>query len=152
MSSKPIAIREATSADLSSILTLCAQLDLKGDEHLSLKRAQELFARIQSYPDYHIYVAVNDGTIVGTFALLIMDNLAHKGTPSGIVEDVVVHRDWQGRGLGKQMMEYAMLKCREAGCYKLVLSSNVSRERAHKFYESLGFKRHGYSFTVDLDA
>ena len=151
MSSKPIAIREATSADLPSILTLYAQLDLKGEEHLSVKVARELFTRIQSYPNYHIYVAMSDGSIVGTFALLIMDNLAHEGTPSGIVEDVVVHGDWQGKGLGKQMMEHAMQKCREAGCYKLVLSSNVSREGAHKFYESLGFKKHGYSFMVELD-
>ena len=31
-----------------------------------------------------------NGEIVGTFALLIMDNLAHLGAPSGVVEDVVV--------------------------------------------------------------
>ena len=36
----------------------------------------------------HVMIRVNK--VVGTFALLIMDNLAHCGTTSGIVEDVVV--------------------------------------------------------------
>ena len=38
---------------------------------------------------------------------------------------------------------------RAKGCYKLVLSSNAKRERAHAFYESLGFERHGYSFRIE---
>lgn len=85
-----------------------------------------------------------------TFALLIMDNLAHGGAPSGIVEDVVVRADHQGLGLGKMMMHFAMDVCRQAGCYKLMLSSNQKRVTAHVFYESLGFDRHGFSFVVPL--
>jgi GNAT superfamily N-acetyltransferase len=49
------------------------------------------------------------------------------------------------------MMRFALDRCREKRCYKLVLSSNAKRERAHAFYEKLGFVRHGYSFRVDLD-
>ena len=107
---------------------------------------------MHTYPDYRMYVALLDGSIVGTFALLIMDNLAHLGAPSGVVEDVVVRSDRQGLGIGKQMMRFAMARCRERGCYKLALSSNLKREAAHRFYEDLGFKRHGYSYVVDLDA
>ena len=33
-----------------------------------------------------------------------------------------------------------------------MLSSNAKRERAHAFYESLGFERHGFSFRVNLVA
>ena len=44
-----------------------------------------------------------------------------------------------------------MERCREKDCYKLVLSSNARRERAHAFYESLGFERHGFSFRVNLE-
>jgi GNAT superfamily N-acetyltransferase len=46
------------------------------------------------------------------------------------------------------MMDDAMAHCREAGCYKMVLSSNLKREKAHLFYERLGFERHGVSFRV----
>ena len=48
----------------------------------------------------------------------------------------------------RAMMEHAREACRKAGCYKLALSSNLRREDAHKFYDSLGFERHGFSFVT----
>jgi GNAT superfamily N-acetyltransferase len=47
-------------------------------------------------------------------------------------------------------MAYAMDICRAKGCYKLVLSSNQKREDAHRFYEKLGFTKHGYSFLIEF--
>jgi GNAT superfamily N-acetyltransferase len=88
--------------------------------------------------------------VVGTFALLIMHNLGHRGAPSAIVEDVAVAPEWQNRGVGRVMMEFAMWRSREARCYKLALSSNRKRVKAHRFYEALGFQRHGYSYVVGL--
>jgi GNAT superfamily N-acetyltransferase len=96
-------------------------------------------------------VAEQDREIVGSFALLVMDNLGHLGAPSGIVEDVVVAPARQSSGIGAAMMRFALDRCRQKGCYKMVLSSNAKRLRAHAFYESLGFERHGYSFRVDLE-
>jgi len=55
-----------------------------------------------------------------------------------------------GRGIGRAMMEHAREECCKAGCYKFALSSNLNREDAHRFYDSLGFERHGYSFRVEL--
>jgi len=145
-----VEIQEAKAEDLSAIFSLYAQPDIDNGKVLSAEEAQKIFTRIRSYPNYRIFVAKAEGKIIGTFALLIMDNLAHMGAPSGIVEDVVVHPDWQGKGIGKQMMQFAMNRCREMGCYKLALSSNLKREAAHRFYESLGFQKHGYSFLVEL--
>jgi GNAT superfamily N-acetyltransferase len=105
---------------------------------------------MNSYPNYKVYVAKVDDVIVGTFALAVMDNLAHLGTRSGLIEDVVVKTDFQGKGIGKQMMEYSMEYCKRLGCYKVSLSSNLKRESAHRFYESLGYKKHGYSFLLEL--
>jgi hypothetical protein len=48
------------------------------------------------------------------------------------------------------MTAHALEECRKAGCYKPALSSNVKREGAYRFYESLGFERHGYSYAVFL--
>ncbi len=147
-------IREATEADLPQVLALYAQPDMDNGHVLSVEQAKEVFAQFQSYPNYRLFVACLNNTtpyaVVGTFALLIMHNLAHCGTPSAIVEDVVVSPEQQGRGTGKAMMAWAQKLAREAGCYKLVLSSNQKRERAHAFYESLGFQRHGFSFLIDL--
>ena len=148
---KKINIRKATQADLQTLLELYSVFDCDGDPGLSLAATEEIFAQMQHYPSYTIYLAHYEGEIVGTFALLIMDNLAHRGMSEGVVENVVVSPQHQNLGIGKEMMEYAMHVCVEAGCYKLVLSSNVINERAHRFYESLGFEKYGYSFRVELN-
>jgi GNAT superfamily N-acetyltransferase len=118
--------------------------------HLEPDEAAVIHAKMSNYPNYHVFVAEANGEIVGTFALLIMDNLANGGAPSGVVEDVAVLPSFQGQGIGKSMMQFAMDRCRGSGCYKMVLSSNENRTNAHKFYESFGFKRHGFSYRVDL--
>jgi len=146
-----IKIRKARAADLPGILSLHAELESADGDILPVEEARKIFLKVRKYPDYRIHVAVSDREIIGTFALLIMDNLAHLGAPSGIIEDVVVHKDWQRKGIGRRMMEFAMGYCRERGCYKVTLSSNLKREGAHRFYESLGFQRHGYSFIVELN-
>ncbi|MGZ8403454.1 MAG: GNAT family N-acetyltransferase [Rhodoplanes sp.] len=56
-----------------------------------------------------------------------------------------------GHGIGRAMMRFAIERAQQACCYKLVLSSNATRKRAHAFYESLGFERHGYSFRIMLE-
>jgi hypothetical protein len=48
------------------------------------------------------------------------------------------------------MMAFATDLCRSKGCYKFFFSSNMNRRAAHRFYEDLGFRRHGYSFFLDL--
>jgi GNAT superfamily N-acetyltransferase len=143
-----IQCRAALKADLPDVLRLYAQPDIDDGRVLSMDEAERLFDRMARYPDYSIHVAIRDDRIVGSFALLIMDNLAHQGARSGVIEDVVVDPQWQGQGIGTAMMRHALRLCGEKGCYKVALSSNIKRERAHAFYESLGFERHGYSFRV----
>ena len=139
-------MRRATADDLAAVLRLYAQPGFDDGEVLPDDEARALLARFSTYPDYGLYVAEQDDEIVGTYALLVMINLGHMGAPSAIVEEVVVAPDWQGKGVGKEMMRHAMNLAREKGCYKLVLSSNEKRVAAHAFYEKLGFRRHGLSF------
>jgi GNAT superfamily N-acetyltransferase len=144
-------IRAAGVDDLAGVLALYAQPDIDDGDVLPIEEAARIFRRFERYPDYTLYVVEQDGRIVGSFSLLIMDNLGHLGAPSGIVEDVVVDPTQHGRGIGQAMMQFAIARCREQRCYKLMLSSNAKRERAHAFYESLGFARHGYSFRIELE-
>lgn len=148
--STPILCREATKANLPDILRLLAQPEMDDGQTVPLAEAEQVFDRMARYPDYRMYVAIRDDRIVGAFALLIMDNLGHQGAPSGVIEDVVVDPQCQGQGIGKAMVQHALRLCGEKGCYKLALSSNLKRERAHAFYESLGFERHGYSLSVTI--
>jgi GNAT superfamily N-acetyltransferase len=146
-----VEVRPAIEADLPAVLALYAQPGMDDGRTLPMADARRLWARFAAYPDYTLYVAELDGGIVGTFALLIMDNLGHLGAPSAIVEDVMVAPSAQGRGIGQAMMEFARQKSLEKRCYKLVLSSNAKRERAHRFYEQLGYERYGYCFRLDLE-
>ena len=146
-----INVRPATEADLAAVLALYAQPGMDDGRTLPLADARRLLTRFAAYPDYTLYVAELDAEIVGTFALLIMDNLGHLGAPSAIVEDVMVAPAAQGRGIGQAMMAFARRKGMEKRCYKLVLSSNAKRERAHEFYEQLGYERYGYCFRLDLE-
>jgi ribosomal protein S18 acetylase RimI-like enzyme len=143
-----VSCRKASKPDLPAILQLYAQPEMDNGKVLSLTKAERIFEKIEGYPDYAIYVAVYRGEIIGSFELLIMDNLGHLGAPSAVIEDVVVDPKWQRKGIGKRMMREALKICHAKGCYKMVLSSNLKRNRAHAFYESLGFKRHGYSYYV----
>ena len=142
-------IRLATLDDVKNILHIYAEA-LDNGKVISVEKAQEIFLKQQQYPDYQVFVAIHEQQIVGTFALLIMENMAHNGTPSAVVEDVGVLPILQGKGIGKLMMRFALKYAKEKGCYKMSLSNNLRREKAHQFYESLGFKKHGFSFLMDL--
>lgn len=147
-----LTLRPALEPDLPDVLSLYAQSDIDDGDILPLADAKRIWARMASYPNYKLYVAVKGAQVVGTFALLIMDNLGHLGAPSALVEDVAVDPAAQGHGIGKAMMRHAMALAAESGCYKLALSSNLKREKAHAFYDSLDFERHGFSFRMALPA
>jgi len=144
-------IRRATESDLPGILRMYGQPWLGDGAVLSVEAATTVLRRIESYPDYHVFVATDGGALLGTFALLIMDNLAHLGSPSAVIEDVCVDEGRRRSGIGRAMMEFAMKVAAERGCYKLTLSSNIARAGAHAFYRSLGFEQHGLSFRLSLD-
>ena len=143
-------VREAVTDDLTAVLDIYAGAGLDGGQRISPEEARAIHARFTAYPYYHLHVAVLGAEVVGTFALLIMHNLGHCGAPSAILEDVAVVPEWQRRGVGRAMLEFAMRRAADAGCYKLALSTNRRRGEAHRFYEALGFQRHGFSYVVDL--
>ena len=144
----PISIREASPADLPAILRAYTESGIGGERSFTIDEAREQFARLRSWPGYRFFVAEVDGEVAGTYALIILDNLAKRGARCGIVEDVAVFPEHQRKGVGRAMMDHARAQCRLADCYKLTLSSGLPREDAHRFYESLGFERHGYSFLI----
>ena len=146
-----VAVRLAVTADVAAILELYAQPGYDDGHVLPLAEARAIFERAASYPFYSFYVAELDGRLVGTYALLVMENIGHLGKPSSIVESVAVAPDIQGKGIGRKMMQHAIQQAAERGCYKLSLSSNSKRQRAHDFYKGLGFEQHGISFFVRLE-
>lgn len=143
-------MRVALQSDLPDVLELYAQLGQDDGSILDMSEATRIFNIMKTYPDYRVYLAVLNEKAVGTFTLLIMDNIAHKGAKSAVLEDVVVSETMRGKGVGTLMMDYAGKLAKQKGCYKLSFSSNRNRTDAHRFYEKLGFERHGISFLIEL--
>jgi len=146
-----IILREAKPADIPGMLGLYGQNGYDDGRVLDIKTATAILEKTAYYPFYRFYVAEEGDSIVGTFALLVMDNIGHMGAPSAVVESVAVAPAHQGTGVGRHMMTYSMQVARSHGCYKLALSSSDKRHRAHEFYEKIGFTRHGASFQVILE-
>ena len=51
-----IVIRQALESDLASILQLYAQPEIDMGEQLVAKAAEEIFDRIERYPNYHLLI------------------------------------------------------------------------------------------------
>lgn len=139
-------ISKAKETDINSILEIYSQPSIDHGKTLAFDDAKAIWQKMKSYPSYHIYLAKTGEKAVGTIAVLIMDNLGHMGRPSAILESVAVLPPWQNRGVGKALLRYAIDKCQARNCYKISLSANIKREKAHAFYQSLGFVQHGYSY------
>lgn len=141
-------IKPATPAHFEGLWQLYKLLEVEGDPVVSAQDAERRFASILARPEHTIYMAEAAGAVVGTYALAFLPGLTHGARDSAIVEDVVVAPEQRGRGIGKHMMLDALERCRRRGCYKLVLSSHLQRDKAHRFYERLGFSKHGFSFLM----
>ncbi len=144
-----IKIRQAAKKDLPQMVSLYNQPDMISDKAVSLKDAEKIFLKAGKYPFYKVYVAVSGREVVGTYCILIMDTISDN-SKAGILEDFVVKKSWQRKGIGAKMVKFAIAVCRKKGCYKLALSSNLKRKGAHRFYNSLKFRKHGYSFAAKI--
>ncbi|WP_036482088.1 GNAT family N-acetyltransferase [Myxosarcina sp. GI1] len=142
-------IRIAIKNDLPTLNRLYADMDDK--PLMSEEQITNIWQKIQQVPEYYIYLAYLEELAIGTFSLLFVPTMMHRGFhKSAFLDAVTIASDYRGQGYGKQMMREALRISAEAGCYKVTLSSNLKRDRTHNFYQSLGFKQHGWSFSYLL--
>jgi len=143
-------IRLASEKDMSAVMRLIGQPDMSPDNRLTSEEVGKLFKTITSTPYHRLYVVESENSIIGTFALITVQQLSHNGAKSMIIEDIVVSSERQGQGIGKQIMDFAANEAQSNGCYKMILSSGNARTQAHNFYENLGYKRDGIRFAINL--
>lgn len=74
----------------------------------------------------------------------------HHKEPYGLLEGLWVNEKARGQGIAKKLVEMAIEKAKETGCYKIIGTSRTSRPLVHKMYEDFGFENHGYEFRMDL--
>ncbi|HEX6704888.1 MAG TPA: GNAT family N-acetyltransferase [Albitalea sp.] len=147
-----LVIRDAFEADLAAIASLyeSSGVDAPGAHDATALAASWQRLRREA-PTARVLLAEEGGRPVGTLTCFVLPLLNHGGTPAALVEGVAVDPAAQGRGIGRALMDAAMAIAREAGCYKLALSSNDKRREAHAFYERLGYARHGVSFVAFVE-
>jgi N-acetylglutamate synthase-like GNAT family acetyltransferase len=140
-------VRKATQRDIQRILELYEELTEEKID-ISSDTAKRVFSEIALMPGHEFLVVEKDGTVVGTLCLQIMPNLSHNARPWAILENVVVDSNCRREGTGRLLIEYALSRCREAGCYKVQLLSNKKRQEAHNFYRSMGFQESALGFRM----
>jgi glucosamine-phosphate N-acetyltransferase len=92
------------------------------------------------------FIALRNDVVVGTVSLFVEVKFLHAGGLVGHIEDLAVHPDAQGQGIGRALMEHVKQLAIDRGCYKIILSSN---EGNTAFYEKFGFHRHEIEMRFD---
>ena len=84
-----------------------------------------------------IYFAVGpDGTPIGTIAAWFGVN---EWRGWGRIHWLYVRPEWQGKGLGRALLVFALNRLRELGHTKVYLRTSTGRPGAIRLYESYGF-------------
>ena len=83
-------------------------------------------------------MADDNGKIVGSTTLLIEQKFIHNGGCVGHIEDVVVSKEFEGRGIGIKLVTSLLEIANTRNCYKTILNCN---DELIPFYERIGFKQ-----------
>ena len=148
----PISIRRASRDDVSAIIAMLA------DDHLGRTRERledplpapyfEAFERLSSDPNIALVVAEEGATVVGCLQLCILPGLSSQGASRGLIEDVRVVSDRRSRGIGEQLVQWAVGEAKARGCKLVELLTHHTRVDAQRFYERLGFQRSHVGMTI----
>ncbi len=147
-----IQIREARREELPAIVTLYNLMWAGSKTPIAIKTGEGIFERMRANPNQRMYVAEVDGRVVGTFMMIVKDHPATGDARDCVVDNVVVHPRFQGKGIGKQMIRFVTEQGKQSGCARLVIAGGERRDDSHAFYESLGFTRKGYGFVRNITA
>ena len=131
--------RIAGNVDLTSLLALFAASEVSRHAEPS-ERAERIWAQSLAREGLTVFVSDADSRIVSTCMLVTFPNLLRGGRQHGIIENVVTHPDYQGRGHGRAVIGAALAEAWQQDCHHVLLQSGRADPRVHKFYEKCGFK------------
>lgn len=135
-------IRRARSEDYEKRhIELYDQLTTVNKEEIPREKYESL---IQQTP---IFVVEVDNIIIGTITVLLETKIIHNLGIVAHIEDVVVDANHRSRGIGKQLLEFAVNYAKDAQCYKVILDCNDTNV---SFYEKCGFQKKGNMMRIDL--
>jgi ribosomal protein S18 acetylase RimI-like enzyme len=147
-----LSIRRARRDDIAAIVGMLA------DDALGRARERiedplpasyfDAFARLDRDPNIQLVVADEAGVVVGCLQLCILPGLSSQGASRGLIEDVRVASDRRSRGIGEQLVQWAIAEARAKHCKLVELLTHHSRVDAQRFYQRLGFERSHVGMTI----
>lgn len=146
-----IRFRPATADDVPEVVALLTD-DVLGAarEGREARAYLAAFGRMLAEGNNHLIVGEDMGRVIATYQITYITGLSLKATRRAQVESVRVAADLRGRGIGAALMRDAETRAREAGCSLIQLTTNRSRQDAHRFYERLGFTPSHIGYKRDL--
>jgi ribosomal protein S18 acetylase RimI-like enzyme len=144
-------------AAICSILIRCARRDdvdaivrMLADDPLGSARERledplppcyfRAFEALEQASNIQLVVAEDeDGVVIGCLQLCILPGLSSQGSFRALIEDVRVATHCRSRGIGEQMVQWAVAEARAKDCKLLELLTHHTRVDAQRFYARLGF-------------
>jgi glucosamine-phosphate N-acetyltransferase len=117
-------------------LELLEQLTEVGN--CSMEEWNNRYSEIKRNPCIQIWVLECDNTIIASGTIIIEPKFIHKNSNIAHIEDVVVHKNRQGLGIGKKLLEDLVIIAKDNKCYKVILNCS---DKNIGFYEKLGFSK-----------
>lgn len=152
MTDTSVSIRPARSEDVAAIVAMLA------DDHLGRARERvetplpaayyAAFERVDRDPNLTLVVAESEGRVVGCLQLAVLAGISSQGGVRGLLEDVRVATDCRSRGIGEQLVQWAIAEAKARGCNLVELLTHSSRVDAQRFYKRLGFAASHVGMTV----
>ena len=128
-------VRPATLADAVQLASLASQLGYASTPEQVKSRFREIAREAE-----HLILVAEDsgGALAGYIEIFPFRTI---GADARIeIASLVVDESCRSQGVGRLLMEHAEAWGRANGFKEAGLRSNVIRERAHTFYENLGYR------------
>ncbi len=136
-----VTFRPAVRDDVPAIVALLADDVIGAGREGESDAYLTAFDAIAADPRNHLVVADIGGEVAGTLQLTYIPGLSRMGAERAQIEAVRVSAAHRSRGLGREMIGWAVGEARTRGCAIVQLTSDKRRADAIRFYESLGFER-----------
>ncbi len=148
-----VTIRRARREDVPAIVGMLADDPLGGPrERIEDPLPPSYYAAFEAVerdPNIQLVVAEDgEGVVVGCLQLCILPGLSSQGASRALIEDVRVASRCRSRGIGEQLVQWAVAEARGKGCKLVELLTHHARVDAQRFYERLGFARSHLGMTV----
>ena len=131
-------IRKIREDELHRLLVLYTHLHEDGIPD-DTERLKSVWQSITNDENHHIIICDIDGEIVSSCVCAIIPNLTRDLRPYAVIENVVTHRNYRGKGYASACLDFARKIAKENNCYKMMLLTGAKDEKTLRFYKNAGY-------------